>query len=489
MIGRAWHRSALTLGIPRRGLALGLLCLAPFLGVFDTSVVAIALPAMQRDLGFAASDVPWVLNGYALTFGGLLLLGGRLADVLGRRRVFMAGASIFALASLAAGLAVAPWLLVAARAMQGVGAAAMAPASLALVATLFAEPARRDRALGAYGAMTGVGFIAGIVLGGVLTERLNWRWVLFATVPIALAALLPAPMVIPESRDSDAPRSFDLPGATTAICGVALLIYALSSFGRDGWTSWSTAGVAAIGVGLLVGFVAIEHRAAAPLMPLAVFQVRQVAVADAVALLKGVVGIGQLYVLTLYFQQVLGHPPIHAGLLFVPMALASVAAGTSAGPLATRLGFRTTAALGLLVLAIGLLLMARLGSPGMLRIVLIGTIVAEVGFMLAHVPLTIVAATGLSACRRGLAAGLLGTANQLGNALGLGVVATLVAAHSGAPGDPAEQAALAGALRDGLVVLVAAVALALLLVLVGLRSNTRPDRGREGNVSLNAQRR
>src|SRR5215210_2009595 len=314
-----------------KAFALILLCGASFVAVLDVTIVTIALPSVRRELGFAGGEVQWVLTGYALSFGGLLLLMGRAGDLYGRRRLFVVGLAAFAAASLWGGLAWAPWVLVAARLLQGVGGAALVPASLALLAATFAGGEERNRAIGVYGAMAGVGFVFGMVLGGVITEFLGWRWVFFVNVPVTLAVLSLAPVVIRESKDDAAPRTLDLAGAATATLGLASMIYAVSEAPKHGWVSLATLGTAGLGAFLLSLFVAAERRVSAPLVRLPIVRRRAVAVPNAAVVLKSMVGAAQLYVLTLYFQDALGHTPLQAGLLFVPMTAASVVASPFAG--------------------------------------------------------------------------------------------------------------------------------------------------------------
>jgi len=327
-----------------KAFALVLLCCASLVAVLDVTIVTIALPSMRRELGFSGGEVQWVLTGYALSFGGLLLLMGRAGDLYGRRRLFVAGLAVFAAASLWGGLAWAPWVLVAARLLQGIGGAALVPASLALLTATFAGGEERNRAMGVYGAMAGVGFALGMVLGGVITEFLGWRWVLFVNVPVALAVLSLVPVVIRESKDDRSPRTLDLAGAATATLGLAAMIYAVSEAPYNGWVSPTTICTAASGTVLLGVFVAVERRAAEPLAPLPILSQRGVAVTNAAVVLKSMVGAAQLYVLTLYFQDALGYTPLQAGLLFVPMTAASVVASPLAGQLTSRLGEKRTAA-------------------------------------------------------------------------------------------------------------------------------------------------
>jgi EmrB/QacA subfamily drug resistance transporter len=466
------------LSVTRKNVALVLLCAASFIAVVDTTIVSIALPSMRRELGFSGADAQWILNGYALAFGGLLLLLGRAGDLYGRRRLFVAGLAIFAAASLVGGLSWESWVLVVARFLQGVGAAALVPASLSLLTAIFAEGEERNRAIGVYGAMAALGFVVGMVGGGVITEFLGWRWVLFVNVPVALAALLPAPAALPESRNERAPGSLDLVGTLTATSGLASLIYAVSEVPDSGWTSTATLGFGALGLLLLAFFVVAERRSSAPLVPLWVLGERAVVVPNAAIFLQSMVGIAWLYVLTLHFQEVLGHGTLAAGLLFFPMTLVSVVAAPIAGRLATRLGVRTTASSGLALVAAGLLLMTSMSAGGGLVFMLCGMVVGEIGFMLSNVPLTIAGSAGEGAL--GLSAGLLNTSMQLGNAWGLGIVATVIAAATAALGGEAGGAeALVGGLRWGVLACVGFAVLALPIVMFGLRDESvqkEPDR-------------
>lgn len=462
----------------RKRLALFLLCLASFIAVVDTTIVSIALPSMRRELDFSGADAQWILNGYALTFGGLVLLLGRAGDLYGRRRLFVAGLALFAAASLVGGFSWEPWILVCARFIQGVGAAALVPASLTLLTVIFAEGEERNRAIGIYGAMAALGFVVGMVGGGMITEFLGWRWVLFVNVPVALAVLVPAPAALPESRNQRAPRSLDLAGALTATSGLGLLIYAISEVPENGWTSIATLGFGTLGTLFIACFVVTERRSSAPLVPLGVLKKPAVVVPNAAIFLQSMVGIAWLYVLTLYLQEVLGHSALTAGLLFIPMTLASVVAAPVAGRLATRLGVRTTAASGLTLVAVGLVLMMPMSVGGGLLFVLLGMVIGEGGFMLSNVPLTIVGSGSAGEDERGLAAGLLNTSIQLGSAWGLGVVATVVAAASAALGGEAGgPEVLVGGLRWGLYACVGFAVLALPIVLMGLPRSVASKEG------------
>lgn len=451
-------------GVRSGRAALFLLCAAAFMAVADTTIVSIALPSIRRELGFSGADAQWILSGYALAFGGLLLLCGRAGDLYGRRRLFLLGLAVFGCASLAGGLAPSPWVLVAARFLQGAGGAALVPASLSLLTSVFEEGEGRNRAIGAYGAMAALGFVVGMVGGGVITELLGWRWVMFVNVPVALAVFVLTPLAVPESRENGTPRPLDVPGAAAATLGLTSLIYAVYEVPEDGWTSPATLGFGTAGAVLLAAFVAAENHSSAPLVPPVLFRERAVVVPNAAIALQSMVGVAWLYVLTLYFQEVLGYGPLTAGLLFAPMTAISLVAAPLAGRLATRLGVRSTATWGLALLGAGLLLMTRMSEDGGLVPVLCGTVVGEFGFMLSNVPLTI-AASG-STVERGLASGLLNTSIQLGNTLGLAAVATVASAVGGS---------LVGGLRWGLLLCVAVIALALPTVFLGLRKTVRKE--------------
>jgi EmrB/QacA subfamily drug resistance transporter len=451
----------------RERLALFLLCLASFMAVVNDTIVTIALPSMRWDLGFSGADVQWVFNGYMLAFGGLLMLSGRAADLFGRRRMFLAGLALFGVSSLLGGLAPSPGVLLCARVLQGVGAAAFVPASLSLLTASFAEGERRNRAIGVYGAMASLGFVVGMVGGGWITEFLGWRWVFFVNVPVALAALLAAPAAVAESRDEGAPRALDLPGALTATLGLASLIYAVSEIPDSGWVSPATLGFGGVGALLLALFVLAERRSPAPLVPLEAFRERALFGPNAGIFLQSMVGLPWLYVLTLYLQDALGHTPLRAGLLFLPMTLTGLVAAPFAGRLVTRLGARPTAASGLALSAVGLLLTATMSSGGGFPLVLSGMVVGEAGFIFCNTALTIAGSTGAGEARKGLSAGLLNTSIQLGNAWGLGIVATVVAATT-VGGEATSPEALVGGLRWGALACVGFAALALPVVLFGL---------------------
>jgi EmrB/QacA subfamily drug resistance transporter len=408
-----------------KGLALALLALTQFVIVLDASIVNVALPSIGRALDFNQDDLSWVVNAYTLTFGGFLLLGGRLADLLGRRRVFIAGLILFSLASLAGGLAQSDVWLIAARAVQGLGAAIISPAALSLVTTMFAEGAERNRALGVWGAVAGSGGAAGVLLGGILTQYAGWEWVLFVNVPIGLAAAFVSPRLLPESRD-EGPRVFDVAGATTVTAGLALFVYALVDANNAGWGSTQTIGLIAISVALLGAFVVIESRTSNPLMPFSIFRLRTLRGADVVGLLIGMSLFGVFFFLSLYMQQVLGYDALKTGFAYLPLALNIIVSAGVASQLVTRVGFKPTLIAGMLLVGGGLIWFAQVSpTGGYVSDVLFPSIILAWGLGLAFVPVTVAAVTGTRPDEAGLASGLINTAQQVGGALGLAILAAV----------------------------------------------------------------
>ena len=461
----------------RPRLALTVLCLASFIAVVDTTIVSVALPSIQHELGFTQPDAQWILNGYALTFGGLLLLFGRAGDLWGRRRLFLAGLVVFAVAALLGGLAWEPSILIAARCLQGAAAAAFVPASLSLLTAAFVPGPDRDRAVARYGAMAALGFVVGMVGGGILTDVLGWRWVMFVNVPVALAAVVPTRSAVADSRDDSAGQTLDLPGAGTLTAGIAVVLYAVSQAASTGWGSPMTIALAVAGLGLLSVCLVVERRSTAPLVPLRLLARRAALVPNGAMFLQSMVGVAWLYVLTLYFQDVLSFRPLTAGLLFLPMTLASVIAATLAGRLATRFGIRATAVLGLALVIVGVALMTRMSLDSGLTLVIAGMIVGETGFMFSNVPLTIAGSTGTGEQSRGLSAGLLNTSSQLGNALGLAIVAS-EAASAGAPSATEfGPGRLLGGLQAGLYACAGFALAALLVAATGLPSRKHATHG------------
>jgi EmrB/QacA subfamily drug resistance transporter len=410
-----------------KNFALALLAMTQFVIVIDASIVNVALPSIGRHLQFSQADLSWVVNAYVLTFGGFLLLGGRLADLLGRRRMFMLGLVFFSLASLLGGLAQSEGWLIAARAVQGLGAAVVSPAALSIVATTFSEGAERNRALGVWGAVAGAGGAAGVLLGGVLTSGLSWRWVLFVNVPIGLISAWLAPRVLLESKVEGDNQEFDVLGALTVTAGLALLVYALVDAVNVGWGSTATLVKIAGAVVLLAAFLIRETRARNPLMPFSIFRLRTLRGANIVGLLVGMSLFSMFFFISLYLQQVLHFSPIKTGLAYLPLAITIIISAGLASQLVTRIGFKPSLLIGLLFVAGGLFWFAQVSAHGgsYLGDVLGPSLLAAIGLGFSFVPVTIAAVMGTSPDEAGLASGLINTSQQVGGALGLAILATV----------------------------------------------------------------
>jgi EmrB/QacA subfamily drug resistance transporter len=410
-----------------KNLALLLLAMTQFVIVIDASIVNVALPSIGAHLHFARADLSWVVNAYTLTFGGFLLLGGRMADLLGRRRMFMLGLVLFSLASFAGGVAQSEGWLIAARAVQGLGAAIVSPAALSIITTTFADGAERNRALGIWGAVAGAGGAAGVLLGGILTSGLSWRWVLFVNVPIGITAAILAPRTLVESRAEDGPKTFDLPGAVTVTAGLALLVFAVVDAVNSGWGSTTTLLRLAGAAILLIAFLSIELRARHPLMPFSIFRLRTLRGANIVGLLIGMSLFSMFFFISLYLQDVLHYSPIKAGVSYLPLAVGIILSAGLASQIVTRVGFKPPLVAGLLLIAAGLLWFSRVPAPGgsYFADVLGPSLLAAVGLGFAFVPVTIAAVTATQPQEAGLASGLINTSQQVGGALGLAILATI----------------------------------------------------------------
>jgi EmrB/QacA subfamily drug resistance transporter len=410
-----------------KNLALALLAMTQFVVVIDASIVNVALPSIGRGLHFVPTDLSWVVNAYTLTFGGFLLLGGRLADLLGRRRMFMLGLVLFSLASFAGGIAQSAGWLLAARAAQGLGAAIVSPAALSIITVTFREGAERNRALGIWGAVVGAGGAAGVLLGGILTSGLNWRWVLFVNVPIGIAAAALAPRTLRESRADDGASTFDLPGAVAVTAGLSLLVYAIVDAVNAGWGSAATLARIAGAVVLLAAFLVIERRGRHPLMPFSIFRLRTLRGADTVNLLIGMSLFSMFFFISLYLQNVLGYSPIKTGVSYLPLAVGIILSAGVASQLVTRIGFKPVLIAGLLLIAGGLIWFSRVPAPGgsYLADVLGPSLLAGAGLGFSFVPVTIAAVTRTEPREAGLASGLNNTTLQIGGALGLAILATI----------------------------------------------------------------
>ena len=417
--------------LERRWTALILLCMAQFVVVLDASIVNVALPSIGKGLDFSEQNLPWVVNAYVIAFGGFLLLGGRAADLLGRRRVFMAGLLVVAVASLAAGFAADQGQLIAARAAQGLGAAIISPAALSIVTTLFRDGAERNKALGAWGAVAGSAGAAGVLLGGILTDGLGWEWVLWVNVPVALIALALTPGLIPESRSESATRHFDAAGAISVTAGLSVLAYAFLDASSAGWGSTKIVSLLALSTALIGAFVAIELRSKAPLVPFRIFRLRTLTGANVVGLLLGASLFSMFFFISLYMQQVLGYSPIHAGLSSLPLALTIIVAAGVGGQLVTRFGFKPILAAGMLFVALGLAWFSQVSIGGGFTTDILGpSLLAAIGLGFGFVTSTIAAVSGVQAREQGLASGLINTSQQIGGALGLAVLSTIATSRT-----------------------------------------------------------
>jgi EmrB/QacA subfamily drug resistance transporter len=394
--------------------------------VLDASVVNVALPSIQRDVGFSEQNLSWVLNAYTLIFGGFLLLGGRAADRLGRRRLFMAGIALFAFASLVCGLSQSEATLLIARGAQGLGGAMVSPAALSIILTTFAEGSERNRALAVWGAIAGAGGAVGLLLGGAIVELLSWRWVFFVNVPIGAAVLLLAPRVVPESRAEGVRGGYDVGGAAAITLGTMALVFTLIKANAWGWGSTRTLIGFAVSAGLLVGFVWIERRHANPLVPLRIFSNRSLAAADATMLLVIAALFGVFFFCTLYLQQVLGYSALKTGVAYLPLSLTLIGASGIASRLVDRFTPKPVLVVGLLIATVGLALFTRIEPDGdYAGRVLPAMVVMAFGLGLSFVPITIAATSGVAAEDSGLASGLLNTTQQVGGSLGLAVLSAI----------------------------------------------------------------
>jgi EmrB/QacA subfamily drug resistance transporter len=410
----------------RRWLALVLLAAAQFVVVLDASIVNVALPSIGRALNFSQDNLSWVINAYTLTFGGFLLLGGRMADLLGRRRMFILGLVLFATASLAGGLAQSDVWLIAARAVQGLGAALLSPAALSLVTVLFREGAERNKAMGVWGAVAGSGGAAGVLFGGMLTQWAGWEWVLFVNVPIGIAAALFAPRLLPESRN-EGPRHFDFAGAVAITGGLSLLVYSLVNANKSGWGSAQTLILIGVAVALITAFVVIERSARAPLVPFpGIFRIRTISSVNVVALLIAMSLFSMFFFVSLYMQQVLGWDALKSGLSYLPLAGGIIVSAGLASGLVTRLGFKPVLVGGMVLTAGGLIWFAQISAGGSyLSDILFPSLISAFGLGFAFVSLTVAAVAGVDGHEAGLASGLINTSQQIGGALGLAILAAI----------------------------------------------------------------
>ena len=424
-------------------VVLILVCFAQFMVVLDATIVNVALPSIQTDLGLSEANLQWIINAYTLVFGGFLLLGGRAGDLIGRKRLFLGGIVVFTVASLLNGLAVNEGMLIASRALQGLGAAFISPAALSIISTTFEEGAERARALGVWAAIAIGGAAFGLVLGGLLTQLLSWPWIFFVNVPVGIVTFAFALRLIPESRDEHAHRSFDVAGAVSVTGGLMSLVYAIVKAETAGWGSATTIGFFSLSAILLASFVVIELRSKAPLVRLSIFRVRSLLTANVVMLLVASGVFAMFFFNTLYIQRVLGYGPLKAGLAILPFTAGVMLSAGLASQFAPRVGVRPVAALGMLLSAIGMLLLVRLPVDGTYAAdVLPSLIVTSLGMGAVFMPLTLIATTGLEDEDQGLASGLFNTSQQIGGALGLAILSTLAASKTASAGGATDPEAL-----------------------------------------------
>jgi EmrB/QacA subfamily drug resistance transporter len=409
----------------RKWLALALLASVQFMVVLDIAIVNVALPSIQTDLGFSQENLQWVISAYALFFGGFLLLGGRTADIVGRRRLFVVGLIVFSAASLLSGLAWSDQALIVARAAQGLGAAMITPAALAILMTTFQEGRERNTALGVWGAVGAFGAVAGVLLGGILTDLLSWEWIFFINVPVGLAAVALTPMLLAESRDTGV-RSFDAPGAVLVTSGMVTLVYTITQANQYGWGSLETIGLFSLAGVLLAGFAAWEARVKEPLMPFSIFRIRTVAAANISGLILGTVSFSMFLMLTLYMQQVLGYSPLKTGLAYLAVAGTAIIWSTVAAQLVTRIGVKPVIVAGMAFLTAGLVYFTQVSVGGSyVGDLLPGFLLIAVGLGFSFVPISIAALAGVQASEAGLASGLFNTSQQIGGALGIAALSAI----------------------------------------------------------------
>jgi EmrB/QacA subfamily drug resistance transporter len=424
----------------RRWLALYVLCLGDLMIVLDTTIVNVALPSIRTDLGFSEASLAWVVNAYVLTFGGFLLLGGRLGDLFGHRRLFLIGITLFTAASLACGVATSQWFLVGARAVQGIGGAIVAAVALSLIMTLFTEPAERAKAMGVIGFVAAGGGSVGVLLGGVLTDVLNWHWVFLVNLPVGVAVFALSLVLLPAGRGLATAARLDVGGAVTVTASLMIAVYAIVNGNEVGWTSGRTLGLLALAAALMALFLAIEARVREPLMPLRLFRLRNVATANVVGVLWSAAMFAWFFLSALYLQLVLGYSSLEVGLAFLPATLimASFSLGLSA-KLVMRYGIRAPIATGMLLVAIGLALFARAPVDGSFVVdVLPSMLVLGLGVGMAMNPVLLAAMSDVKTSESGLASGLVNTSFMMGGALGLAVLASIAASRtdgSAASGD------------------------------------------------------
>jgi EmrB/QacA subfamily drug resistance transporter len=429
--------------------ALALICAVQFMVVLDIAIVNVALPSIQTDLGFSQENLQWVISAYALVFGGFLLLGGRLADIIGRRAVFMGGLVVFTVGSLLCGFAWTDEALIGARAIQGLGAAAITPAALSILTTTFTEGRERNIALGAWGAVGGFGAAAGVLMGGVLTDLLSWEWIFWVNVPVGIAALVLAPTLLAESREAHG-QSHDVPGAVLVTSGLLLLVLGITQGYTWGWTSAATLGAFAVSAVLLAAFVVWELRQKEPLVPFSIFKLQTLTAANVAGFIMGTALFSMFLMLTLYMQQVLGYSPIKTGLGYLAVAGTAVIWANVAAALVNRIGVKPALIFGMSMLTLGLLYFTQVSVDGSYWADLFpGFLILGLAIPFSFVPITIAALAGTRPQEAGLASGLINTTQQIGGAVGIAILSTI--AVSTTDDAVAGGTAVPQALTDGFV--------------------------------------
>jgi EmrB/QacA subfamily drug resistance transporter len=419
---------------PLRWKALALLCLAFFMVILDAQIVILGLPSIETDLGLSASGAQWVLSAYLLSFGGLLLLGGRSADVLGRRRMFMVGTALFLVSSLVCGLAWAGGVLIAARVVQGVSAAIMAPTALSILMTTFPEGPERNKALGIWSGIGGVGATSALLIGGPLTDGLGWEWIFFINIPVALSLLALSPRLLRESLDRDCARCFDVAGAATITAALVALVYAIVEAPDAGWVDPQTIGLLTASAALLAVFVAVEERSVYPLVPLRIFRSRTLVGGNLVLATLGMAAFGLSLIVSLYAQQVLGYSAIEFGLGTVVMTVGAVAGSTVGQAIVTRAGSRAVAAVGFALTGTGCLLLTRVSADGSyLGDIFFGLLIFGPGLGATYVAASVATLAGVAARESGLASALNNAAFQIGGAIGAAIVTTVAVSEAAGP--------------------------------------------------------
>ncbi len=471
----------------KRWKALAVLSISYLMVVLDVSIVNVALSHIALDLEVAQADLQWVITGYALTFGGFMLLGGRIGDLIGRKRLFMLGIALFALFSLMCGLATSPEMLIVARILQGAAAAMLAPSVFSIVAVTFAEGAERNKALGILGAVAGSGAAIGVILGGVLTEKVDWRWCFWINVPIAAITLFFTWRLVRESRADSTHRHFDASGAVLITSSLMILVYALTRASEDGWLETTTLGLIAVSLVLAAAFVVVEMRTAHPLVPMTFFRRRVPTGANVIGFLLGMIVQGIFLLLSLYMQFVLHYEPIKTGVAYLAIAVTSIVAAGAAQALVSRIGVRSVLAVGMVCLAAGLLLLTRISvdtayASGLLP----GFLLIGVGLGFSFVPVSIAALAGVPGYEAGLASGLINTNQQIGGALGVAVLASVATTVTGpvnfASMTADDRANLTDGYAVGLFVAAGFAVLALVALFTLLRGDALKNAGQDATV-------